>query len=128
MNLVNYLAEIWGISIVIISLALLIKERHLKRLFAKIETEESLFMWGFVSIVIGLAMVLSYNVWIQGWQIIITILGWASLIKGLSILFLPDMVKKWTKKVENAKFLPYALVVAVFVGLAITYFGFTFTA
>jgi len=70
----NYLAEIWGISIVVVALALLIKDKHLKSLFAKIETEESLFCWGLVSFVIGLAMVLSHNIWISGWQVIITIL------------------------------------------------------
>ena len=42
MVLSNYLAEIWGISLVVISLAFLIKEKHLKRLFAAIETEDNL--------------------------------------------------------------------------------------
>jgi len=123
--LVNYLAEIWGISIVVVALALLIKEKHLKRLFTSIETEEGFFTWGIISFVIGIAMVLTYNVWAWNWQIIITILGWLSLVKGLSLLFLPELLKKCTKKMENAPFLPYALVIAVLIGLAITYFGFT---
>lgn len=122
--LVNYLAEIWGISIIVISLALLVKEKHLKNLLAKIETDESLFLWGFVSLIIGLSMVLSYNVWEQGWQVIITILGWLALIKGLALLFVPEYMKKWAKKLENAPFLPYALLVFIFIGLVITYFGF----
>lgn len=125
MNLVNYLADIWGISIVVISLALLIKEGHLKQLFAKINTEESLFIWGFVTFVIGIAMVLAYNVWVQGWQVIITILGWLTLLKGLCLLFTPEVFKKWAKKIETAQFIPYALVVLVVIGLVITYFGFT---
>jgi uncharacterized membrane protein len=125
MDLSNYLAEIWGISMVVSSLALLIKEKHLKRLFAKIESEESLFMWGLISFVIGIAMVLVHNIWVQNWQVIVTILGWLSLIKGLSLLFLPELAKNWSKKIENAPFLPFALIIAVFIGLAITYFGFT---
>ncbi len=120
----NYLAEIWGISIVVVALALLIKDKHLKSLFAKIETEESLFCWGLVSFVIGLAMVLSHNIWISGWQVIITILGWLSLLKGLALLFVPEYMKNWAKKLAVAPFLPYALVILVFVGLIITYFGF----
>jgi len=123
--LANYLAEVWGISIIVVSLTLLIKEKHLKRLFSSIETEESLFMWGLISFVIGITMILSYNVWIQGWQVIITILGWASLIKGLFLLFSPELMKNWAKKIERAPFLPFALLIAVFIGLVITYFGFT---
>jgi uncharacterized membrane protein len=124
MALSNYLAEIWGISMVVIALALLIKEKHLKRLFSKIENEESLFCWGLASFVIGLAMVLSHNIWVKNWQVVITIFGWASLLKGLAMLFLPEYTKSYAKKIENKDWLPIALVVVIFVGLALTYFGF----
>ena len=123
--LANYLAEIWGVSMVVVSLALLVKEKHLKRLFAAMETETGLFSWGLVSFVIGISMILANNVWVASWQVVVTILGWMSLVKGLSLLFLPEMTKFMVKKMENASFLPYALVIMVFVGLAITYFGFT---
>ena len=121
----NYLAEIWGISIVVICLALLIKDSNLKGLFAKLDSDESLFAWGLTSFVIGLAMVLAHNVWVRNWQVIITILGWLALIKGAAHLFMPELFRKWTKKLENASFLQYALVIGVIFGLVITYFGFT---
>jgi len=124
MILSNYLAEVWGISLVVVSLALLIKEKHIKRLLASIEAEENFFLWGLISLVIGVAMVLAHNIWVKNWQVVITIFGWLSLIKGLSLLFLPELVKKWSKKIESAPFLPYALLVAVLIGLALTYFGF----
>jgi hypothetical protein len=95
--LANYLAEVWGISIVVVSLACLIKDGHLKRLFASMETEDNFFLWGFISLVIGIAMVLAYNVWAWNWQIIITLLGWAALSKGLALLFCPEMMKKCAK-------------------------------
>ena len=110
---------------VLIPLALLINEKYLKRIFAEIENEATLFFWGMVSLVIGLAMILSYNVWEQSWQVIITILGWLALLKGLALLFLPEYIRKWAKKIESKKWLPIALVVIVFVGLLLTYLGFT---
>lgn len=125
MDLSNYLAAVFGVSTVVVTLALLIKEKHIKRIFSKIENEENLFMWGLVTFVIGVAMVLAHNVWVQNWQIIVTIIGWLALVKGLALLFLPEKVKIWAKKIENEKWLPIALVVLVFVGLIITYFGFT---
>jgi uncharacterized membrane protein len=125
MNTANYLAEIWGISLVIIPLALLAKEKHLKTLFNEIENDASLFLWGMISLILGLAMVLSFNVWEQSWQVIITILGWLALLKGLCLLFTPEIFKKYTKKIEGQNWLPIALVVIIFIGLVITYFGFT---
>ena len=125
MILTNYLAEIWGISIVVVSLALLIKPKYLKRLFAEIENEATMFFGGIISFVVGLAMILAYNVWTKDWQVVITILGWLALLKGLSVLFLPEQMKGWVKKMENASFLPYLLVVTVLIGLVVTYLGFT---
>ena len=63
MALSNYLAEVWGISIVVVSLSPSYKRWTFKKLFASLETEESFFLWGFISLVIGIAMVLAYNVW-----------------------------------------------------------------
>ena len=125
MELANYLAQIWGIALVLIPLALLINPKYLKRLFVEVENDATMLFLGIVSLVIGLAMVLAYNVWAKNWQVIITLLGWGSLIKGLSTLFLPDYTKNCIKKMENASWIPYGLVVAIFVGLIITYFGFT---
>jgi len=125
MELVNYLAQVWGISIAATCLAMLIKEKHLKRLFASLEAEDNLFSWGLASMVIGLAMILNYNIWSKDWKVVITIIGWISLLKGLSLLFVPELSKKWVKAMENKQWLPYLLVIGVIFGLVITYFGFT---
>ena len=125
MEFVNYLAEVWGISTVIISLALLIKDKYLKYLFESFEKDESFFMWGFISTIIGVAMILAYNIWVWNWQIIITLLGWSSLLKGLFLLFCPELLKKWAKKINNQQWLPVWLLVLLFIGLIITYLGFT---
>ena len=123
--LTNYLAEIWGISMVVIALALLINGTYLKRLFASMQNEDNLFFWGFVTFIIGIAMVLAHNVWVKDWQVIITIFGWASLLKGLYILFLPKLAMSWIKKIEIQKWIPITLMATIFIGLTLTYLGFT---
>ena len=125
MALINYLAEVWGISIIVISFALLIKESYVKKLLASMESEGNLFISGAVSFVIGISMVLSQNIWVRNWQVIITILGWLVLVKGLAIMFFPGSIKNWIRKIDAAQFLPFALLALIIVGLVITYFGFT---
>lgn len=126
MILSNYLAEIWGISIVVICFSLLIKPERIKKIFTEIENEASAFLWGFISFVIGITMILSHNIWVKDWQVIITLFGWISVIKGLSLLFLPNFLIKFTKKIEEkSSYIPFFLIIGVFVGLIITYFGFT---
>jgi len=123
--LTNYLAELWGISLVVIAFAMLLKPKYLNMIFAETEKEETLFLWGILTFLIGLAIVLAHNIWVKDWQVIITLFGWASLLKGLAILFFPELLMRYAKKIENKQWLPIALVIAVFIGLIITYFGFT---
>lgn len=75
--------------------------------------------------VIGIASILGHNVWTNDWRAAVTIFGWIALIKGLTLLFAPEFISRWVKKMENASFLPFTLVIGVFIGLALTYFGFT---
>ncbi len=125
MVLSNYLAELWGISLVVVCLSLLIKTKYLRRLFASLEDSNNLFCWGLCSLVIGIASVLGHNIWVNDWRVVVTIFGWIGLIKGLTILLTPELTVKWVRKMEGASFLPFTLVIGVFIGLALTYFGFT---
>ena len=122
---INFLAEIWGISLVVISMAVIIRPRYLTAFLAEIENEAKMFCLGVVIFVLGLAMVLTYNTWSKDWQVIITILGWISTLKGLCIIFWPEFTRKMAKMLEKASFLPYALMCMLLIGLVITYFGFT---
>lgn len=121
----NYLAIVWGLSIVVALLALLVREKNLKRLFASVAGEEDLFLWGVTAFVIGITSILSHNIWVKNWQVIVTLLGWVSLIKGVSLLIFPECVKGLVKKIENKPWLPIAMVAGIFLGLVLTYFGFT---
>ena len=124
MNLSNYLAELWGITIVVVSLALLIKPKYLESLFAEVENEATMFFWGIVSLVIGIAMVLVHNVWVPDWRVIVTILGWSSLAKGLDVLFLPEHMRKRWPKMGNWQW-RIIFVFLLFSGFVLTYLGFT---
>ncbi len=121
----NYLAEIWGITIVVISLAMLIKENYLRRALSLMEDDAYLFFGGVANFVIGIAMVLAHNVWVKDWQVIVTILGWIALLKALAMLFLPETTKNFARNMQSKNWLSTALVITVFIGLIITYFGFT---
>jgi len=125
METLNYIAELWGTSIVIFSFALLLKEGHLSRLFTAMEKEENSFLWGTITAVLGLAMILANNTWGSTLEIVITVLGWLTLLKGLFFLFMPQMIRKCIEKMKSSPYIPYAIIAALIVGLAITYLGFT---
>ena len=85
MELSVFLAKVLGLYLVIVAPAALLNRRHFPRLIK--EFSDSLAMVvlsGFVALVLGLLLVVSHNVWTTDWRVIITLLGWLTLIKVLS--------------------------------------------
>ncbi len=124
MNISNYLSQLWGIIIAVVSLILLIKPKLLERLFAGAKNKRTMFLWGIITLAVGVVMVLVHNIWVLDWRVVITILGWLTLIKGLDLLLLPKRMRKRWSKMENWQW----KVIFMFLflgGLVLTYWGFT---
>ena len=124
MILSNYLAALWGITFLVVSLSLIVKRKILEKLFADMKNESIMYFTGILSLIIGIAMVLGHNVWVLNWQVIITILGWLTLLKGLDLLFLPKRMKTRWAKTEKNHWTIIFLSLMIF-GLVLIYFGFT---
>lgn len=123
MSLSNYLAQLWGIIIVVVSFILLFNPKRLRRLFAEAHNESLLFFWGIVTFAIGLVMVLIHNLWVLDWPVCITLLGWLTLVKGLDLLFFPGRMKRrWPKMKNWVWVLIFSLLLLC--GLVLTYLGF----
>jgi len=125
MDLSNYLAQIWGLFLIIVPLSMIINEKNIKIIFDITKEESKMFVWGIATFLLGLASILSHNIWTKNWQMIVTILGWGLFIKGVAILFFPEDIILFSKKFENKKWLPFALTIVIFLGLALSYLGFT---
>jgi len=53
-----------------------------------------LYLSGMMAVVVGFLLVTFHNVWALDWTVIITVIGWISLIKGLVLLSLQGMYAK----------------------------------
>ena len=125
MELSNFLANVFGISIIAVSLSLLSYPKIIKKIFESMQNEPTLFFTGVVSFVIGISMILTHNIWVYDWKVIVTILGWAILLKGVIRLFLPDMVMGIARRMKNSQWITFILVLNVIFGCVLVYFGFT---
>jgi len=125
MQTANFLASIWGLFFIAVPLSLLINPKQIKRLISALENEVSVFVIGIIAFVWGTLTLLLNNVWEYNWRTIITIIGWAAILKGLCFLFMPEHVLKMIAKIKDKDWVSYAVLVAVFIGLVIAFFGFT---
>jgi hypothetical protein len=115
-----YLAQVWGISLIIMCLALFNKRTREDLLGLG---ERGLALVGLMTLGIGAAMVVGHNVWI-GWPIIITLIGWVSLLKGICLLFFPNSLLKIYQKMLGHNWIYVSAVIGVILGLVLIYLGY----
>jgi hypothetical protein len=82
-------------------------------------------MGGVMALVVGFLLVTFHNTWTKDFSVIITILGWMALIKGILILVGPKLMVSLTRAmVEKEKFLKIESVIIIILGLALSFLGF----
>ena len=119
------LAKIFGIYLVILPLAYFLNKNLLSSLISLFKNKASLFISGVVALFIGIIIVLNHNIWTQDWRVIITIFGWAAIMKGLLRILWPSFALSWMKKVEKQKWLKIALPVSLALGIYLLYVAFS---
>lgn len=86
------------------------------------------YLAGFMALIMGFLIVNYHNRWSRNWTVLITIIGWLSLIKGIVLIAFPQcaynlsgfMITGWGFKV-----FPY---VAICLGILFGYLGFVYKA
>ncbi len=89
----TFLARLIGLYCVLVGLFMLThKQATANIVTGMVHSQAQLFFAGLVAMSCGLALVLGHNVWSGGpVPVIVTLTGWLSLMKGLTLLFLtPD--------------------------------------
>ncbi len=84
-----------------------------------------IYVAGLLAFLPGLAIVLTHNVWVGDWRVIITIFGWLGLIGGAFRLLFPLQVRTiGDVMLKNGQALRIAGVGIIVVGAVLAYFGF----
>ncbi len=125
MELSIFLAKVLGLYLVIVPLAVLVNRKHLSRLVEEFSTNLGLNILASVfALVLGLLLVASHNIWTADWRVIITILGWLTLAKGVIRLLFLEQVQQLTR-FSLEPWWTVVLVLFLLLGLYLSYVGFS---
>jgi hypothetical protein len=123
-----FLSKLIGLYSVLVGLAML-AHRHasVETIQAMVHNAPVLYIAGVIALTAGLAMVLGHNVWHGGvLPVVVTLVGWLSLVKGLVILLLSPhaagVVFLGGLHYEQLFYLNAAI--AIILGAYLTYAGF----
>jgi hypothetical protein len=88
----TFLGRLLGFFSILVALSMIAhKQATVEMITALVNNPAAVFAVGLIGIAVGLAMILGHNVWSGGpLPVIVTLVGWWSLVKGLLCLFLPQ--------------------------------------
>ncbi len=86
----TFLSRLLGLYSILISLSMITrKQATIETVTALMHNPPVLFVAGIMALAAGLAIILCHNVWSGGVRpVIVTLVGWITLIKGLLLVFL----------------------------------------
>ena len=128
MELTYFLAQLFGYYLVIIGLLFLFRKNEFIRVVSDMSKSESfLLLAGMLTAAAGLATVLTHNLWSEGnLALLVTLIGWAALLKGLALMFLPERtIVMWTRWSSLKKYSYFYAIVILLLGLYLLHGGIT---
>ena len=121
-----FLAQLIGPVLIVIGVGLLLKKTEFREMATDFLSSRALiFVSGLLTLVTGLAIVLTHNVWEFNWPVIITILGWLSIFGGVFRILFPDSVQSMgTSMLDKPAMMTVSGVIQIVLGLWLSYVGY----
>lgn len=101
MCLSTFLAQVIGWYLFLTSLAMLFNQAHFKKVMTDFFGNQPLMtLAGAIGTILGLLIVITHNVWVSDWPILVTIIGWLTLLQGAFRLFFPAAAVQYAKNLQ----------------------------
>lgn len=107
-----FFARLWG-SFYLIFGILFIIARQLGRTIDMTDDKAFVISTGYTSFFLGLVTVILHNVWVPDWRVVITILGWSTLIKGVQKIGFPNFINKQAQRFKKNQLLSAAFMIVL---------------
>ena len=93
MEVTIFFARFWGSLFIILGI-LSLGANFLGRTIKISEDKAVTVSTGYITMLLGLVTVILHNIWVLDWRLIITLLGWTTLLKGMMKMGFPAHVSK----------------------------------
>ncbi len=127
MTLTAYVAQLFGVYLVLSGVLMIIREQAMMVLVPKfVDSPPFLYFLGSLRVLIGLAIVLAHTMWIGTLGAVIYLVGWLTLLRGIAMLVLPvETEHKILEAFSRGNLWYTTAIVAIVLGGWLAYAGFT---
>ena len=125
MDVSIFLAKLFAIYFVVIGIALLTSKEYFKQAAIELVDHKGLsLLTAIITLIMGALLVLFHNIWVADWRVVITILCWLTLVKGVVRVWFPGHMRKMVGVFMKGNVLVTMAVIIVLVGIWLGYVGF----
>lgn len=122
-----FLSKLLGVYCIVVGLTMALnKTATVQTVNALVHDAPLLYVFGLTVTAAGLALVIAHNRWSGAAAVLVSIVGWGTLLKGLFFLLLPPNaaggITLWGVPYE--RFYYVNVIVALAIGCYLTYHGF----
>jgi hypothetical protein len=116
------IAQALGIILAVMGLSVAIDRKNVSTALERVTQDRGfLWVWSFLILTMGAVIVVMNNVWTSGLPLLVTILGWLTVIKGAFLLLLPGPAVWLYQKFNKNGVLAVGGIFAFMLGLALLY-------
>ena len=112
MDMTIFFARLWGGFFIIFG-SLFIISRQLGKTIEMTDDKAFVISTGYITLIMGLVTVILHNVWIWDWPVIITVLGWSTLIKGITKVGFPETIHKQAQRFKKKQWLSALFIIGL---------------
>lgn len=118
-----WLASIFGPFLLILGLWMALYHENMKKIVTSLKSTPCVFsLSGMINLLMGLSILSFYREWSWDLQVLVTLLGWVYLIRGVVILFFPQLFTKIA--LSKGSWLRFRGVIAIVWGFALCWLAF----
>ena len=127
-----FLSRLIGLYCILVALSMMIRRQAtLESVTGLLHNPPMILLLGVITLAAGLAMVLAHNIWSGGvLAVVVTLVGWITLIKSLLFLFLPPEVEAgfFLRQLHYQELFYFYGAFSLVLGIYLTYGGFRSTS
>ncbi|MDE3046694.1 MAG: hypothetical protein KGJ02_08675 [Verrucomicrobiota bacterium] len=121
----TFLAQVIGLYLFLMSISMLLNQERYKKLCGSFLNDHPLMMVsGAVGLILGLLVVVTHNVWVSDWPLLITLIGWVVLLQGMMKLCFVDAYTRLVKNMDSRFGCVLVSWIWLLVGVYLIYVGF----
>ncbi len=121
-----FIARLLGPIFLVVGAALISRPEAFRALLREFGARGVLmYLAGFLGLLGALALIIVHNVWALDWRLLITLIGWATLVRALATIFRPQAIVSIADRlIEYKGAFPAAAAIDLIVGALLSYFGY----